>query len=170
MSEESIPRRVGRLFIVNPDSILGLMMFGVVLVLQDAEQSPPDLAIVSLAGVFALWIAHVFAHTIAGYDATRNHTVTVRASFRHSVNEAWAMFAWSAPSAGILFIAPLFGWSSELATNVSLAIMMAMLFIFGFLVFAYRGRPLLTRFVGATATCAVGLVVVIVELLVRAIH
>lgn len=170
MSEESFQRRWGRLFLVNPDSILGLMIFSVVLAIQE-EDTPPDvLALVSMAGVFALWVAHVFAHTVAGHSITQDHRVSLATSFRHSVADAWPMFAWTAPSVLVLLVAPLFGWSGPTAANIALGVMFGTLFAFGYLVFAYRGRAWAVRVLGGLATALVGSFVVGVELVARYIH
>jgi hypothetical protein len=170
MSEELTQHPLGRLFLLNPDSILGLMMFSVVLSVQDDNVAPFELIIVSLAGVFALWVAHVFAHTIAGHSVTEDQSVSLGHAFRASVHDAMPMFLWPAPSAVVLLIAPLTGVSTTVSVNLSLVVMFATLFLFGYLVFRYRRRSVSTRILGGLATALVGMIVIGVELLVRYLH
>lgn len=170
MSDESRQPGLARLFLVNPDSILGLMIFSVVLAIQEESTPPLVLALVSMAGVFALWVAHVFAHTVAGHSITKDHRVSLVTSFRHSVADAWPMFAWTAPSVSVLLVAPLVGWTGAEAANISLYVMFGTLFVFGYLVFAYRRRRFAVRVLGGLATALVGSFVVGVELVARYIH
>jgi ABC-type thiamin/hydroxymethylpyrimidine transport system permease subunit len=48
--------------------------------------------------------------------------------------------------------------------------MFATLFLFGYLVFQYRRRSVLTRILGGLATALAGMIVIGVELVVRYIH
>ena len=170
MSEEPTQHPLGRLFLLNPDSILGLMMFSVVLAVQDEQSSSFELVLVSFAGVFALWVAHVFAHTIAGHSVTEDHRISLWKAFRASVHDAMPMFLWPAPSVVTLLVAPIFGVDTASAVDLAFAVMFATLFLFGFLVFQYRRRSVLTRIVGGLATALAGMIVIGVELFVRYIH
>jgi len=170
MIEEPTQHPLGRLFLLNPDSILGLMMFSVVLAVQDEQSSPFELVLVSFAGVFALWVAHVFAHTIAGHSVTEDHRVSLWRAFRASVHDAMPMFLWPAPSVVTLLVAPMVGLDTASAVDLAFTLMFATLFLFGFLVFQYRRRSVLTRVLGGLATALAGVLVIGVELVVRYIH
>ncbi len=171
MTTKNPPRMtVSRIFQLNPDSILGLIMFGVVVGMQEPTESPLSMTLVSLVGVFALWMGHVFAHTMAGNGVTKDHHMPLVVSLRHSLRESWPMFAWTAPSMLVLLIVPMFGVSTEDATMASLFTMMGSLFVIGGLVFAARRRSIPWRIFAGLSTSLVGVVIVAVEILVRGLH
>jgi hypothetical protein len=62
------------------------------------------------------------------------------------------------------------GMDTPSAVNLAFAVMFATLFLFGYLVFQYRRRNLLTRVLGGLATALAGMIVIGVELVVRYIH
>lgn len=167
---DPVRERASRIFLLNPDSILGLIMFGVVLGMQDDNISALEKAVTSFVGVLALWIGHVFAHTMAGNGVTEDHRVTWRTSLKKSLQRSWPMFAWTAPSMLVLLFAAIFNWPGAVASNFSLITMMTTLFLIGSLIIATRGRSLARRVAGGLATCAVGVIVVMIEILVRGIH
>ena len=162
--------RVSRIFQLNPDSILGLIMFGVVLGMQEPSDSPMAKAIISFVGVFALWIGHVFAHTMAGNNVTQDHHVSLRTSLKQSLRTSWPMFVWTAPSLAVLLISPMFGASDAQSTDAGLYAMMISLFVIGGLIFAARRRSIPWRILAGLATSLVGVVIVVVEIAVRGLH
>ena len=101
---------------------------------------------------------------------TEDHRISLWKAFRASVHDAMPMFLWPAPSVVTLLIAPMVGLDTASAVDVAFAVMFATLFLFGFLVFQYRRRSVLTRILGGLATAFAGMIVIGVELVVRYIH
>jgi hypothetical protein len=170
MSEKPAPKFEGRLFQLNPDAILSLVVFGVAAAAQDPETPASDSLLIVTFSIIALFVAHVFAQTLAGHGIKGGEVVGVRQAFGIAIRNALSMFIWVLPASVPLVLGAAGLLTADQAGLYALILMFAGLFVFGFLVFYARHSRWYTCLLGSLATGLIGILVVAIELLARFLH
>jgi hypothetical protein len=160
----------GRLFQLNPDAILSLVVFGVSIAAQDSGTSASEMLVIVTISIFVLFLAHVFAHTMAGHGIKKGETISLRQSFGTAIRNAASMFIWVIPAAVPLVLGAMGLLTEDDASNTALGLMFAGLFVFGYLVFYVRHSRWYVCVLGSLATGFIGIFVVVIELIARFIH
>lgn len=162
----------GRFFQLNPDAILSLVVFGVaVAVTSDNPDTPAlDALIIVTSSVVALFVAHVFAHSVAGHGVKNGRLVGFREAFANAIRNAFSMFVWVLPATVPLVIGAFGAITTAKAESFALVLMFGGLFVFGFLVFYVQHSRWYVCVLGSLATGLMGTFVVAIELLARFLH
>jgi len=170
MMEKPAPKYEGRFFLLNPDAILSLVVFGVSIAAQDEGTSASEMLVIVTIAIFVLFIAHVFAHTMAGHGIKNGEIISLRQSFGTAIRNAVSMFMWVIPAAVPLILGAMGLLTADDASNSALALMFAGLFVFGYLVFYARHSRWYVCVLGSLATGLIGIFVVAIELIARFAH
>jgi hypothetical protein len=122
-----------------------------------------DLDTLLLAGVtlIVFWLAHVYAHTIAGHGAAKS----VRAALAHALETSSGMLIAAIPSTVVLLL----GVAGLLpdAADWSLVLAVVVLGVLGWQSFAERGSGVGGRVVGAVVSALLGLALMILKVIVH---
>jgi hypothetical protein len=122
-----------------------------------------DLDTLLLAGVtlIVFWLAHVYAHTIAGHGAARS----VRMALGHALETSSAMLIAAIPSTLVLLLGVV-GLLPD-AADWSLVLAVIVLGVLGWQSFAERGTGVGGRIVGAVVSALLGLALMILKVIVH---
>ena len=170
MMKKPAPRYEGRFFQLNPDAILSLVVFGVAVAAQSPETSAGKVLFIVVISIVVLFIAHVFAQTMAGHGIKNGTLVGLRPSFGAAIRNAVSMFIWVIPATIPLVLGAFGVLAAGDAGHIALVLMFVGLFVFGFLVFYARHSRWYVCLIGSLATGLIGILVVMIELLVRLVH
>ena len=149
--------------LITPELIYGTILVSAIIVI--AEDGEDDLTLLTVVAVTSVvfWVAHVFAATIAHHEKRDGRGVPIGESLRHAMHH----------SLGLLLAAifPVFwltlGWAGALteedAYTIALLGGVILLFIFGALAFAERGRRWYWCLVAGLATALLGTIVILLK-------
>lgn len=170
MTKKPAPAYEGRFFQLNPDAVLSLVVFGVAIAAQSPGTPADDMLFIVIISIVALFIAHVFAHTMTGHGIKNGEMVSLRQSFGTAIRNAFSMFVWVIPAAIPLVLGAMGVLTADVSSNIALILMFAGLFVFGFLVFYARHSRWYVCLLGSLATGLIGILVVAIELIAHLLH
>ncbi|GAB2814786.1 hypothetical protein GCM10027022_00980 [Alpinimonas psychrophila] len=172
MTKKPAPIIKGRFFQLNPDAVLSLVVFGVAVAVTAENPDTPavDALIIVVSSIVALFVAHVFAHSVAGHGFKNGRLVGFREAISIAIQNAVSMFMWVLPATVPLVLGAIGIITTAEADRYALLLMFGGLFAFGFLVFYVRHSKWYVCVLGSLATGLMGTLVVAIELIARLLH
>jgi hypothetical protein len=146
-------------------AVYGTILVMALLAIEPETESAWEVAAALAATMFAFWLAHVYAHSVAArlHEAERLSWSHVRAQMAIE----WPMVESSLPALAALLLAAAGAFETD--TAITLGLVFGMLQLFGWGLYIGLGQgltPWRSAFIGAV-DCSFGLVIVLIETLVH---
>ncbi len=143
----------------NPEAIYGLIVFTAFVTIS-SDHAGDAWDILDTAGwtLVVFYIAHVFAHTLTDHGER-----SLGDAVRHSMRHASGMLYAAIPAALVLIVCGIQGLSAQDAYEAATWTTTIVLAILGYAAYSRRGAHMIVRLIGAAATAALGLFIVLLE-------
>ena len=168
--------------VVTADAVYGTILFAALVAVSSEEDAPEgltldlspaeidageSLSVLLIAGVslFAFFLAHVYARTIAGHGVRNGWEVGVGAAVRDALRESSGMLIAAVPSTILLGLGAL-GILPD-APDWALLGALVVLFALGYQALAERGARVWLRLVSGLVSALLGLVVILIDVAVH---
>lgn len=169
--------------VVTADAVYGTILFAALVAVSGEDEGPDDaltldlspaeidagesLSVLLIAGVslFAFFLAHVYARTIAGHGVRDGREVGVGESLRGALRESSGMLVAAVPSTILLGLGA-FGLLPD-APDWALLGALVVLFALGYQALAERGARVWLRLVSGVVSALLGFVVILIDVAVH---
>lgn len=143
----------------NPEAIYGLIVFtAFVTISSDHAVDAWDILDTAAWTLVVFYIAHVFAHTLTDHGKR-----SLGDAMMHAMRHASGMLYAAIPAALVLVVCGVQGLSAETAYEAATWTTTIVLAVLGYAAYWRRGAHVVTRIIGALATAALGLFIVLLE-------
>jgi hypothetical protein len=162
------PLRRARVDYITEESVYGTVLVSAVIV-ASGPYGPTSMQLFLnvLVAVIVFWAAHVYAGTIAGHGIESAPRTSLSESFRRSLRRSVGFLTSAVPPSVVLLLGALEAIDDTVAIWTALWLGVAILFVLGFTVFALRGDSWPVRILGALATAAFGVAMILLKALIH---
>ncbi|WP_308467597.1 hypothetical protein [Rathayibacter soli] len=151
--------------IVSPQAVYGTVVVAAILGATSDDASAWEIFFMTVGSVLVLWTAHVYAEAVASHGRQGEKTTGVRQSLKFGVRQSFGILLAATIPAVLLFLGALGPMDGVLAVDLSLWWCVLALGILGYFAFQQRGRNIPIRIIGAIATAAFGVVIIVLKTL-----
>ncbi|MET1044159.1 MAG: hypothetical protein ABWX59_08595 [Microbacteriaceae bacterium] len=149
---------------VTEEAVYGLILVSGMIVVSGSHDETSWAVFTTVAvTVLVFWAAHVYAGTLAHLNVGRHQSIELRGAFRASVRRSSGLLVGAAIPAGILLLGATRVVPDAVAIWLALWGEVVALGVLGYVAFLRRGARLLTRILGALATGAFGIVMILLK-------
>ncbi len=158
------PSALVRTAFLTEESIYGVILVsGMIVVSGGHGESSWSVFWTVLGTVVVFWAAHVYAGTVARHGLDHVHGLGLRAAFRASLRQSLGLLASALIPSAILLLGATKAIPDPLALWTALWAGVVILAVLGFIAFRRRGAAWPMQIVGALATAAFGVAMILLK-------
>jgi hypothetical protein len=154
--------------LVTEESVYGtLLVSGLIVVAGSHDDSSWEAFVGVLGTVIVIWVAHVYAGTVAGHHGLEEGEATLGVAFRRSLRRSMGFLIAALIPLSLLLIGTLRIIEDDVAMRIALWLGVLVLGAIGYRAFASRGSSWTIRILGSICTASLGVAMILLQTLVH---